>query len=111
MNIALHPSSSVKLSLLDLEDPIISSKATARAVMMMVDAILESKHPTQAAPEGCTILLLDNDDIEALNHCITDLLSHTRKASETFKAVYESRTISSCGGASQPAARQASGNS
>ena len=79
-------------SILDLELPITDSKAAARIVAIIVDEILSSHHRSVTTPKGTTALMLDDSTIEALNHSITNLLSHTRKASDAFYAVHAAAT-------------------
>ena len=87
-----HTTSAKKISMLDLEQPITDSKAAARIVAIIVDEILSSHHRSVTTPKGTTALMLDDSTIEALNHSITNLLSHTRKASDAFYAVHAAAT-------------------
>ena len=76
-------------SILDLELPILDSKAAARVASIVVDEMLACRHPTITPPQGTTLLLLDDDTVEALNHTITNLLTHTKQAAEIYRAAQE----------------------
>lgn len=85
------PDTSLATSLLDIEAPVFNSRTTASLVALVVDRLTESRHPEIAAPKGSQLLLVEDDTIDALNHAVTLLLSHTREAADVFEEAAASR--------------------
>ena len=63
------------LSIFDLEDPILRARHSAKILDMLLGILFESKHPVDANP-NCTSLLVEEDELNAINHAICEVLKN-----------------------------------
>ena len=57
------------VSIVDLEYPIHDARQAAHILEIVIDKLLEQRHPLPAAQlASCTALLLDDDEVEALQY-------------------------------------------
>ena len=69
----------------DLEAQIVNTRASANALAIVIEQIIESRHP-KTDEDGYARLLVDEGALEAASYLVTDLLAQTREATATYQA-------------------------
>ncbi len=69
----------------DLEAQLVHTRASANALAIVIEQIIESRHP-KTGDDGYARLLVDEGALEAASYLVTDLLAHTREATDTYQA-------------------------
>lgn len=69
----------------DLEGLLLTTRAAAEALAIVVERIIESRHPDSGG-DGVARLLVDEGALDAAAFLMSDLLARTRDATESYQA-------------------------
>jgi len=69
----------------DLEGRLVAARAAADALAIVVERIIESRHPDSGG-DGVARLLVDEGALDAAAYLTSDLLARTREATESYRS-------------------------
>lgn len=79
----------------NLEEPLYRARSATKALEMILDAILESRHPLPSQP-GSVELILGAEEVEAAQYAMADAKSRIREVCEAWEVLFhqERATVS-----------------